>query len=61
MEEKEVKHFYCGSKDECFYKQHYVNKRCFAPYVIRQSCRYILRADNKTVAEGSKEGNVLYK
>ena len=36
-----VKRFYCDTKDVCYFKQHYINQRCFAPYVVRASCRYL--------------------
>jgi len=55
------KRFFCGSKDQCNFKDHYINSRCFAPYTVRQSCPNILRADNKTWREGSKEEMVLSK
>jgi len=36
-----VKKFYCTVKDLCYYKQEWINQRCFAPYVVRVSCRYL--------------------
>lgn len=57
--EDKPKKFYCGVKDECWFKEHYVNCRCFAPYTIRQSCPHIVRKDKKTQREGSKEEAVL--
>lgn len=53
--EKETKKFFCGTKDVCSNKDHYVNNRCFAGYTIRQSCPNIIRKDNKTWKDGSKE------
>jgi hypothetical protein len=62
MENKDIlKRFYCGTKDICFYKEHYVNNRCFADYIIRQCCPNIIRADGKTWKDGSKEEAVLIK
>ncbi len=41
MPVKELKKFYCTVKDLCYFKQEFVNQRCFAPYVIRATCRYL--------------------
>ena len=43
-----VKKFYCLTKDLCSYKQEWVNQRCFAPYVVRATCRHLA---NKEQAE----------
>lgn len=53
------KRFYCGTTNICPHKEHYVNNRCFASYAVRQSCPNIIRKDNKTQREGSKEETVL--
>lgn len=58
---EEIKKFFCGGNDICKFKEHYINNRCFAPYIIRQSCPNILRADHKTQRQGSKEETVLCK
>lgn len=39
---RQVKRFYCGNQDVCHFKEHYINNRCWAPYVIRSSCRHFL-------------------
>lgn len=59
--QNDTKKFYCGEKEICYYKDHYINQRCFAPYSTRQSCPSIMRADNKTQAQGSKEEAVLVR
>lgn len=56
-----VRKFYCGVPDICMFKEHFVNNRCFAPYCVRQTCRYIVRKDQKTWAGGSKETEVHVK
>lgn len=49
-----VKKFYCNTKDICFFKNHYCNPRCWAPYTVRSTCRHLA---NKEQAERlSKEG-----
>lgn len=50
-----VKKFVCGTRDICAFKNHYVNNRCFASYPARQCCPHIVRADGKTMLEGSKQ------
>lgn len=57
--DKQPKKFYCGTKEICGFKDHYINSRCFADYPIRQSCPNILREDNKTQRQGSTEEAVL--
>lgn len=37
----DVKRFYCGTKDVCAFKEAWVNNRCFAPYPVRATCRYL--------------------
>lgn len=63
MDDNLVKKCYCGDKaiTNCQYKQHYVNNRCFAPYAVRQTCRYIIREDRRTLAEGSQAEGVWFK
>ena len=48
-----IKKFYCNTKDLCSYKQEWINQRCFAPYTIRASCRYL--ADKKQAEQLAKE------
>ena len=49
-----IKKFYCTTNDLCAFKQEWVNKRCFAPYTVRSTCRYLA---NKEQAEKlSREG-----
>lgn len=55
----DVKKFYCGTSNICKFKEHYINNRCFAPYVIRQSCLYIVRTNGKTKQQGSNIRGVL--
>jgi hypothetical protein len=55
----ELKRFFCGTKEICYFKEHYINSRCFANYRIRQTCPNILRKDRLTQAQGSKEEDVL--
>jgi hypothetical protein len=57
--DNEPKKFYCGTKEICNFKDHYINQRCFSGYAVRQSCPNILRADNKTQRQGSIEEAVL--
>lgn len=57
--EKKTKKFMCGTKDNCAHKNNYINNRCFAPYVVRQSCPYLIRNDKKTWRAGSKEEEAL--
>ena len=57
--DKEPKKFYCGTKEVCGFKDAYINQRCFAAYSVRQSCPNILRTDNKTQRNGSREEAVL--
>jgi len=57
----EPKKYYCGTRDCCQFKQHYINNRCFAQYAIRQSCPSLIRADHKTILQGSKEEKPLTK
>ena len=59
--ENAPKRFICGTKEICYFKEHNINQRCFATYPIRQSCPNIVRADNKTWKDGSKEEAVLVK
>lgn len=61
VEREEPKRFFCGNKDLCIYKNVYVNNRCFAPYVTRQSCPNIIRVDKRTWRDGSKEEVILCK
>lgn len=61
MDKEQPKRFYCGMNEVCFFKEHYINQRCFAPYQIRQSCPNVLRVDNRTQREGSREEAVLCK
>jgi len=56
-----VKRYFCGTKDLCSHKDTFVNNRCFASYAIRQSCPNIIRKDNKTWRQGSKEEEALCK
>ena len=48
-----VKKFYCNTKDLCSHKQEWINQRCFAPYIIRTSCRYL--ADKDKAEQLAKE------
>jgi len=48
-----IKKFYCTTKDLCFYKQEWVNQRCFAPYTVRSTCRYL--ADKERAEQLAKE------
>jgi hypothetical protein len=58
----EPKRFYCGTNDLCMHKHEWVpNKRCFADYVIRCTCRYVIRKDGKSWAQGSTEQEELEK
>lgn len=59
--ENEIKKFYCGEKCICSFKDQYINQRCFANYTIRQTCPNILRTDNRTQRNGSKQEAVLTK
>ena len=59
--DKQTKKCYCGTKDVCSFKQNFVNMRCFAPYAVRQTCRYVVRDDKKTWAEGSTVEGVWFK
>ena len=59
--DKDTKKFYCGTKEICYYKEHFINCRCFAPYQVRQSCPNSVRVDNKTLRTGSTEEAVLTK
>jgi len=61
MVNEQPKRFFCGTNEICWFKEPNINLRCFANYVVRQSCPNILRADNKTQRQGSKEEAVLCK
>ncbi len=39
----EIKKFYCNTKDICYFKEHYINQRCWAGYPVRASCRYLAK------------------
>lgn len=61
VNKNDIKRFICGTKDICAHKEHFVNSRCFAPYAVRQSCRFVLRKDGKSWDQGSKFEEVLIK
>ena len=48
-----IKKFYCTTHDLCYFKQEWINQRCFAPYVVRASCRYL--ADKNRAEQLAKE------
>lgn len=58
---EKTKKFFCSHEEPCQYKDHFINSRCFAPYAIRQSCPNIIRRDNKSWNQGSKEESVLWQ
>lgn len=55
---QELKRFYCLTKNLCNFKYEFIpNQRCFAPYTIRISCRYLKRRDGRSWEQGSGEDN----